>query len=214
MPEKEYTSVPIGIPGVELRFVKGHEVDVPRAVARVFYQTCLEYARAKKRADVAASKLKGMRPDVLKYPLAVPGLVGVRSEPNDFLLQVVEVLQAEYDSALLRESLGRALYPLLVEEGLEITLTLPARTVRRARIIPAITAALVKLGFNEDDLDQLMTVEPTLRIDTDRLAELERDGKVTLLPGARVEKEPTYRVEVDAVFTAQKAKKVKPAKKK
>lgn len=213
MPEKVYVNVPTGIPGVELRFEKGQEVDVPRAVARVFYLACLDYARAKKRAEIAAGKLKAMRPEVLKHANAIPGLAGVRSEPNDFSLLVVAQQQTEWDPELLRASLGRTLYPLLVEEGLAITLTLPARRVRMARIVPAITAALVKLGFNEEDLELLMGVEPTLRIDTERLEELVNSGTIELLPGTCVEKEPTYRVEVDAVFTAQKARKVKPAKK-
>lgn len=89
VPEKEYVNAPTGIPGVELRFEKGQEVDVPRAVARVFYLACLDYARAKKRAEIAAWKLKAMRPEVLKHANAIPGLAGVRSEPNDFSLLVV-----------------------------------------------------------------------------------------------------------------------------
>lgn len=207
MAEREYENVQTGIPEVELRVIKGTKLEVPEEITRLFYESARAYARTKDTMKVLATEQKMRHEQLVKYVKAITGLRGVRSEPDDFSLLVVEKEVMSWDQALLKVSLGAA-YQALVAEEFVATVTIPPGVISEEKLREGLERLLKEINIPLADIPKLLETEVQLRIDTEKIDELVVAERVQLLSGTK-EVETSWVIDSGPLKTPQKRKAVK-----
>jgi len=210
MAEREYENTPTGTPGVELRMIKGTKPEVPGDIIRLFYEAAKEYTNTKDAIKVQAAEQKTRHEQLVKYVKAITGLRGVRSEPDDFTLLVIDKEEVSWDQALLKVSLGQV-YPSLVSEELVTTIIIPPGVTTEEELCKGLLELLAKLKVQAADIPKLLETKVRLRIDTEKIDELVAAERVQLLPGTK-EVETSWAIDSGPLKTPQKRKVVKKEK--
>ena len=207
MKEREYENVPTGIPGVELRVLKGKKLDIPQEIIQLFYETARLYGKAKEGIEVQTNQQKERREEIIKFVKALDGLRGVRSVNDDLDLLVVEKEAEEWERELLKASLGPRFTDLVSEEFIATIAisTGPGIDITEEKLRQGITKLLEELGIKSDEIPKMFGTEVELRIDTDKLDELIEAGRVKLLPETK-DVSTTWSVNVDQLRKSQKLK--------
>jgi hypothetical protein len=204
MAEREYENVQTGIPEVELRMIKGAKIEVPEDIIRLFYESAKAYAKTKDAMRAQAVEQKMRHEQLVKYVKAITGLRGVRSEPDDFNLLVIDKEALSWDQALLKASLG-PVYSALVSEELVTTITIPPGVTTEEELRSGLLELLAKLKVEPADIPKLLEIEVQLRIDTEKIDDLVAAERVQLLPGTR-EVEISWTIDSGPLKTPQKRK--------
>ena len=202
--KQEYESVPTQKAGVELRVTPGTKPDLPQDVVNLFYKLALDFYQAKALIEQTSEEQRDRRLDLIRYAQGIPGLRGLRSEPDDCGVLLVRKESVSYDPDLLKMGLGTSYQPYVTEE-LVATITIPLSLTTEEAIRNGITKLLQELGVPGQDVDKLLHAEVQLRVDEEKIEELLSSGRLELPEGARAV-ETTWAVE------AEPLKKLKPVK--
>jgi hypothetical protein len=210
MAEKDYKIASTTIAGIELRVLKGFDPKIPTAVIRSFMRKAKPYAGADFKIAKEKELQEKLKPEMIEYAQAMPGLRGIRSVPENWdLLLIEKTKEPTYNRILLRESLGGTLYPELVSEEIIVTVIAPQGKVTAEDFRQNLHHLFEKAGIPPKEIQKLFKIESRLNVDSEKLNQLVAEGRIALQPGTITEQAPTWAIKVDLVRKPQKETRVK-----
>lgn len=185
-----FATAPTHIPGVSLRAEPGVEVDILRKTVEDLALLATKYAERKFQIDKLTSNQKGPDKEIKTLAQTHEGLRGVQSEEDNFVLSVFPKDSVTWNHPLLQESTGIA-YSSVVHQDLVVSISVPLGfqtekgPIEDKLLRQVLTQALIDLGLKENDLQKIMEMSVTQRVDEETLEKMIQGGKVSLLEGTK-----------------------------
>jgi len=206
----DYEDKETDIPGVQARILQGTKILVPSAIISVLYSLAARYAVVKRSMEAEGKEQKKSKGKIVQCIEAVPGLRGIRSEPDDLDFLAVLEEAMTWDRDLMKQSLGAA-YPAYVTEEVTFNIPLIPGKISLENLIQSLTQLLETFGIKPEDMPKILETNILLRIDTEKLEQDIKSGKITLLPGAKIV-DNTWSLKVNPLRIPQKQAKKKISK--
>lgn len=187
---ERFATAPTHIPGVSLRTEPDVEVDILRRTVDELASLAKGYAERKFQIDELTSQQKGPDKEIRTLAQTHEGLRGVQSEGDNFVLNVFPRDSVTWNHPLLQESTGIA-YSSVVHQDLVVSISVPVGfqtekgPIEDKLLRQVLTQALIDLGLKEGDLQKIMAVDVTQRVDEETLDKMIQAGKVSLLEGTK-----------------------------
>ncbi len=199
--KERFATVPTHIRGVSIHGEPDSILTDFKLIVEGMYPVAREHARRYFEVKDLQSKQGDSDEKIKTLAQTNDGFRGIESVEDNFNLRVFPRVGVTFDRELLRRSLGTT-YSLLVHEGLQVAVSVPAGLKTdegldgEEFLREVITQALIKLGLEESDIPKIMETNVNLRVDDKSLEKMIEAGKVSLLPEAKQTK-TTWAITVD-----------------
>jgi len=183
--------IPTDIPGYFLQVEPGVTPSLTRRDLKRLISLARQFVRLDLQIDTLKGKQEGPDKDIKLMAGNNPGLRGVVSKEENFVVTVSTRRTKKYNSDLLRQSLGEVPASTIVHDYLEATISIPpgfqtaeGSPLTQESLKTALTNALIGLSLKKEDVEKLITYETEPRVDGEALEKMVEEGKLTLVPGA------------------------------
>lgn len=197
MAKEKIKMIASGIRGVLMVITEPlDELKMRFSTQKKFYNFTMEHRRTEKRMNGLKEKQQIIKDKLVKIVMANPGLRGLQTVSDNLRTSISQKTKSAvaYSREPLKESLGE-IYDGIVKEDLQFTIILTPEFNK-----DALTAYLKSFFQNEETYDKAVGTEIILRVDENKLAQLEMEDKVQLKEGAVIrDEETTWQVKTTSV---------------
>ncbi len=196
MAKEKVKMIASAIKGVLLVITEIDELKMRFSTQKKFHNLVMKHRKVGQRMDELKEELQIIKDKLVQIIIANPGLKGLQTVSNNLRTFISEKTKSAvaYNREPLKESLGE-IYDGIVKEDLQFTIILTPEFNK-----DALTAYLKSFFQNEETYDKAVGTEIILRVDENKLAQLEMEGKVQLKEGAVIrDEETTWQVKTTSV---------------
>lgn len=204
MAKSKYQQIETATPGVSARVRPGTE-SVPNARFQQFYDVAMEFVALSELLETTTRNLKRKKGTMLTRASRVPGLVGMRSAPDNRSLLITLVNKFEWCRDLLRLSLGEE-YAAVVGEKFAVEIPIIPGVMTERDLRASLREMLRSRGVSAKVTAGVLK-EGKIKLDVSgrKVQALVDAGTVKLRHGARIPK-PEIRIEIKPLKKSPRTK--------
>lgn len=181
--EENVDSLQSQFDGLRVLADHGADPDITRRSTMELRQISNEFAPGAILIRNLKKPQKIRRDKIEEFGKRLPGLRGMRDTISGYEVQINPHREDEFDEDLLRQSLGDTVSEI-VQRTAVISVEIDRDKKDAQAVLKSMRRVLRRKGYSIEEIDAILKVEHSLKVDDEKLLKGIEEGQITLLEGA------------------------------